>query len=99
MSVLSQLPPWACAFQVKRCSIAERQDVFEFLLSSPAHSPVPYCLYPEEGILVSGTGDESFPEDRGNYSTTRLEAPSEVGANFTSLTHTHTEQRDAPFWS
>ncbi|XP_075902331.1 prolyl endopeptidase-like [Nelusetta ayraudi] len=77
----TQLPPWACAFQVKRCSIADRQDVFEFLLSSPAHSPVPYCLYPEEGILMSGTGDKSFPENRGNYSTTRLEAPSEDGSS------------------
>lgn len=83
-SVLPQLPPWACAFRVKRCGVADRQDVFEFLLSSPAHSPVPYCLYPEEGILMSGTGDKSLPENGGNYSPTRLEAPSEVGTGFIS---------------
>lgn len=58
--------------------MVEQRSVLEFLISSPVRSPVPYCLYPEDGLLLSGTEDGSSPENQGNYTTTRLEAGNQV---------------------
>ncbi|XP_054455840.1 prolyl endopeptidase-like [Anoplopoma fimbria] len=69
-----QLPSWACAIQTKRPGLADQRGVLEFLISSPVHFPVPYCLHPQDGLLLSGTEDVSSPESQGNYTTTRLEA-------------------------
>ncbi|KAI3363378.1 hypothetical protein L3Q82_011996, partial [Scortum barcoo] len=69
-----QLPSWACAIKTKRPDMADQRSVFEFLISSPVHSPVPYCLHPEDGLLLPGPKDGSSPENQGNYTTTRLEA-------------------------
>lgn len=33
---------------------------------------------------MNSSGDKSFPQNQGNYSMTRLEAPSEVGTKFIS---------------
>ncbi|XP_056291507.1 prolyl endopeptidase-like isoform X2 [Pseudoliparis swirei] len=74
-----QLPSWACAIQTKKPGVADQRSAFEFLISSPVHFPVPYCLYPEDGLLLSGTKDGTSPESQGNYSTTRLEACSQDG--------------------
>ncbi|KAA8583586.1 hypothetical protein FQN60_014794 [Etheostoma spectabile] len=74
-----QLPSWACAIQTKKPGMADQHSVLEFLISSPVHFPVPYCLYPEDGLLLSGTEDGSSPENQGNYTTTRLEACNQDG--------------------
>ncbi|XP_068565515.1 prolyl endopeptidase-like isoform X1 [Cebidichthys violaceus] len=74
-----QLPSWACAIQTKTPGVADQRGVFEFLISSPVHLPVSYCLNPEDGLLLSGTGDGTSPESQGNYTTTRLEACSQDG--------------------
>ncbi|XP_008296298.1 prolyl endopeptidase-like [Stegastes partitus] len=74
-----QLPSWACAIETKKPGLAEQQKVLEFLISSPVHPPVPYCLYPENGLLLSATGDGSSAENLDNYITTRLEACSQDG--------------------
>ncbi|KAF0027113.1 hypothetical protein F2P81_019854 [Scophthalmus maximus] len=71
------LPSWACAIETKKPGLADESKVLEFLLSSPVHPPVPYCLYLEDGLLLSGTEDGSFPVNRGNYTTRRLEACSQ----------------------
>lgn len=73
-----KLPSWACAVETKKPGLADHQDEFEFLLSSPVHSPEPYTLYPKKGLLLSGTGNISSPENRAKYITTRLEACSQV---------------------
>ncbi|XP_022054528.2 prolyl endopeptidase-like [Acanthochromis polyacanthus] len=73
------LPSWTCALETKKPGLAEKQNVLEFLISSPVHPPVPYCLYPENGLLISATGDGSLPENLDNYMTTRLEACSQDG--------------------
>ncbi|XP_018552551.1 prolyl endopeptidase-like isoform X1 [Lates calcarifer] len=72
-----QLPPWACAIETKKPGLAEQREVLEFLISSPVHPPVPHCLYPEDGLLLSGDG--SSLENQGNYTTTRLKACSQDG--------------------
>ncbi|XP_041803268.1 prolyl endopeptidase-like [Chelmon rostratus] len=84
-----QLPPWACAVKTKKPSMADKCSVLEFLISSPVRSPVPYCLYPKDGLLVSCTEDGSSPENHGNYTTTRLEACSQDGT-FVPVTLFHT---------
>ncbi|XP_074501609.1 prolyl endopeptidase-like isoform X2 [Sebastes fasciatus] len=74
-----QLPSWACAIQTKKPGMADQRSVLEFWISSPVHFPVPYCLHPEDGLLLSGTKDGSSPENQGNYTTTRLEARNQDG--------------------
>ncbi|XP_034754363.1 prolyl endopeptidase-like [Etheostoma cragini] len=74
-----QLPSWACGIHTKKPGRADQHSVLEFLISSPVHFPVPYCLYPEDGLLLSGTKDGSSPEKQGNYTTTRLEACNQDG--------------------
>ncbi|XP_041867020.1 prolyl endopeptidase-like [Melanotaenia boesemani] len=73
------LPCWACAIETKKPGLADQQNVLEFLVSSPVHTPVPYCLYPEKGVLLSGTEDGSFPESQAKFITTHLEACSQDG--------------------
>ncbi|XP_053188710.1 prolyl endopeptidase-like [Scomber japonicus] len=75
----AKLPPWACAIENKRPGLADKRSVFEFLISSPVHPPVPYCLYPGDGRLLSCTEDGPSPEKHGNYITTRMEACSQDG--------------------
>ncbi|XP_072246795.1 prolyl endopeptidase-like isoform X2 [Leuresthes tenuis] len=74
-----QLPRWACAIETKRPGLEDQQNVLEFLISSPVRAPVSYCLYPENGLLSSGTEDGSFPEEQAKFITTRLEACSQDG--------------------
>nr|XP_015800107.2 prolyl endopeptidase-like isoform X2 [Nothobranchius furzeri] len=73
------LPPWACAFESKKPGLADQQDVFDFLLSSPVHPPVPHVLYPKEGLLLSGSGNDSYPNNQAKYITTHLEVCSQDG--------------------
>lgn len=73
---ITKLPPWACAIETKKPGLAEQREVLEFLISSPVHPPVPHCLYPEDGLLLSEDG--SSLENQGNYTTTRLKACSQV---------------------
>uniref|UniRef100_A0A671Y3Z4 Prolyl endopeptidase n=1 Tax=Sparus aurata TaxID=8175 RepID=A0A671Y3Z4_SPAAU len=75
-----QLPSWACAIQTKKPDLADA-SVFEFLISSPVHLPVSFCLHPEDGLLLSDTEERSSPENHGNYTTTRLEACSQDGTS------------------
>lgn len=84
-----QLPSWACAIKTKKPGLADQQNMLEFLISSPVHPPVPYCLHPENGLLLSGTGDGSSPENQADYITTRLEACSQDGT-FVPVTLFHT---------
>ncbi|XP_076016439.1 prolyl endopeptidase-like isoform X2 [Genypterus blacodes] len=72
-----QLPSWACAIETKRPGLADENNMFQFLISSPVHPPVPCHLHPQDGLLLSGTGDGASPEKQGNYFTTRLEACSQ----------------------
>lgn len=58
--------------------MAGRESVFEFLMSSPVHSPVSCRLNPAVGLLATDTEDGLSPESQGNILTTRLEACSEV---------------------
>ncbi|XP_076600019.1 prolyl endopeptidase-like isoform X2 [Chaetodon auriga] len=74
-----QLPSWACAIKTKKPDMADKCTVLEFLISSPVHSPVPYCLYPKDGLLLSVTKDGSSPENQGDYTTTRWEACNQDG--------------------
>ncbi|XP_037829557.1 prolyl endopeptidase-like isoform X2 [Kryptolebias marmoratus] len=74
-----QLPSWAFAIETKKPGLAGQQDVLEFLLSSPVHPPVPFSLCPKKGLLLSGSGNESSPESRAKWITTRLEACSQDG--------------------
>ncbi|XP_037535396.1 prolyl endopeptidase-like [Nematolebias whitei] len=74
-----KLPTWAFAIETKKPGLADHQDEFEFLLSSPVQPPAPYTLYPKKGLLLSGTGNVSSPENRAKYVTTRLEACSQDG--------------------
>nr|XP_046258403.1 prolyl endopeptidase-like [Scatophagus argus] len=74
-----QLPSWACAITIKKADMADQRNALEFLVSSPVHLPVPYCLFPEDGLLVSGNEDASSPESLGSYTTSRLEACSQDG--------------------
>ncbi|XP_042357627.1 prolyl endopeptidase-like [Plectropomus leopardus] len=76
-----QLPCWACSIQTKTPGLADQRSVFEFLISSPVRPPMPYCLYPADGLLLSGTKDGSPPEMQGGYTTTRLEACSQDGSS------------------
>nr|XP_061821369.1 prolyl endopeptidase-like isoform X1 [Nerophis lumbriciformis] len=73
-----QLPSWACSVESKRPGLADQQGVLEFLISSPAHPPVSYCLYPEEGLLLPAPA--CSPENQGSaISTMRLQACSQDG--------------------
>ncbi|KAK1905996.1 Prolyl endopeptidase-like [Dissostichus eleginoides] len=74
-----QLPSWACAIQTKKPGMADRGSVLEFLISSPVHTPVPYSLSPEDGLLLSGSKDGSSPGAQGRITTTRLEACNQDG--------------------
>nr|XP_057915020.1 prolyl endopeptidase-like [Doryrhamphus excisus] len=70
-----QLPSWACTVESKRPSLSDQGGVLEFFVSSPAHPPVLYCLYPEKGILLSGA-----PKNQdSSITTTRLKACSKDG--------------------
>lgn len=53
--------------------MAEEESVFEFLISSPVHSPVSYRLDPKVGLL-----ETDAPERQDNIITTRLQACSKV---------------------
>ncbi|XP_069549094.1 prolyl endopeptidase-like [Brachyistius frenatus] len=75
-----QLPSWACTIETRKPGLADQQNEFEFLISSPVQPPVPYCLYPENGMLLSGTEDGSSPDSQVSYITTRLEACSQDGS-------------------
>uniref|UniRef100_A0A7N6B7Y3 Prolyl endopeptidase n=1 Tax=Anabas testudineus TaxID=64144 RepID=A0A7N6B7Y3_ANATE len=70
-----QLPSWACAIETKKAALADQRNVLEFLISSPVHPPVSYCLYPEDRLLSPRTG----VENPSNYTTTRLQACSQDG--------------------
>ncbi|XP_026165635.1 prolyl endopeptidase-like isoform X2 [Mastacembelus armatus] len=74
-----QLPSWACAIETKKPGLTKPRHMLELLISSPVHPPVPFCLHPEDRLLLSGTKDGSFPENQGSYTTTRLEAYSQDG--------------------
>uniref|UniRef100_A0A673BAS0 Prolyl endopeptidase n=1 Tax=Sphaeramia orbicularis TaxID=375764 RepID=A0A673BAS0_9TELE len=74
-----QLPSWACAIETNKLGLAEEHSVLEFLISSPVHPPVQCCLYPEDGFVLSGTEDGSFPEMQGNFITSHLDARSKDG--------------------
>ncbi|XP_070697693.1 prolyl endopeptidase-like [Pempheris klunzingeri] len=74
-----QLPSWACAITTKKPAMGDQRSVLEFVISSPVRSPVPYCLYPENGLLLSGTENGSSSDNQGNYTTTRLEACNQDG--------------------
>uniref|UniRef100_UPI0009B306A4 prolyl endopeptidase-like n=1 Tax=Monopterus albus TaxID=43700 RepID=UPI0009B306A4 len=74
-----QLPSWVCAIETKKPGLADQHDVLEFLISSPVHPPVPCCLYPEDKLLLAGSGNVSFTENLGNYTITRLDACSQDG--------------------
>ncbi|XP_011601454.2 prolyl endopeptidase-like [Takifugu rubripes] len=76
-----QLPSWACSIKPKRPDMAQQEHVFEFLISSPVHSPVSCCLYPEVGLLATDTEGELSPESQDNIITTRLEARSKDGTS------------------
>ncbi|XP_060943685.1 prolyl endopeptidase-like isoform X2 [Limanda limanda] len=74
------LPTWACAIETQRPGLADQCKVLELLISSPVHPAVPYCLYPEDGLLLSDTEDGSVRENQDDYTTARLEACSQDGA-------------------
>ncbi|XP_015233660.1 PREDICTED: prolyl endopeptidase-like [Cyprinodon variegatus] len=74
-----QLPSWACAIETKKPGLADQQDVFEFLLSSPVHPPVPFSLDLRKGLLLSATGKQAFSKSQEKYFTTRLQACSQDG--------------------
>uniref|UniRef100_A0A3P9N657 Prolyl endopeptidase n=1 Tax=Poecilia reticulata TaxID=8081 RepID=A0A3P9N657_POERE len=74
-----ELPSWACSIETKKLGLADRQDVLEFLLSSPVHPPVPFSLDPEKGLLLSDSGTQAHSESHDKYITTRLKACSQDG--------------------
>ncbi|XP_077437461.1 prolyl endopeptidase-like isoform X2 [Vanacampus margaritifer] len=76
-----QLPSWASVVETKRPGFADQRGTLEFLISSPVCPPLSYHLYPEEGLLSSGSGDtpSRFPKDHGNDITARLKACSQDG--------------------
>ncbi|XP_034093995.1 prolyl endopeptidase-like [Gymnodraco acuticeps] len=74
-----QLPSWACTIQTKKPGMGDRGSVLEFLISSPVHTPMPYSLSPEDGLLLSGFKDGSSPGAQGRITTTRLEACNQDG--------------------
>ncbi|XP_061692586.1 prolyl endopeptidase-like [Syngnathoides biaculeatus] len=76
-----QLPSWACVIESERPGLADQRGTLEFLLSSPVRPQVSYRLYPEEGLLSSGTGDgpTAFRKNQENYITARLKACSQDG--------------------
>lgn len=78
--LIPKLPSWACFIETKNLGLADQSKAFEFLISSPVHPPVPHCLYPEDGLLLSDTEDRWSPEKQSNYTTTHLEACSQVRA-------------------
>ncbi|CAJ1067083.1 prolyl endopeptidase-like [Xyrichtys novacula] len=84
-----ELPSWACAITIKKPSMADQSAVFQFLISSPVCPPVPYNLYPEDGLLLCSTKDGSSPENQNNYTTTRLKVCSQDGTSV-PLTLLHT---------
>ena len=86
-TLVPQLPTWACAIETKRPGLADQCKVLELLISSPVHPPVPYCLYPEDGLLLPVTEDGSVRENKDDYATARLEACSQVRRHM----HTHTD--------
>uniref|UniRef100_A0A3P8RV63 Prolyl endopeptidase n=1 Tax=Amphiprion percula TaxID=161767 RepID=A0A3P8RV63_AMPPE len=55
-TLILKLPSWTCALETKKPGLAEKQNVLEFLISSPVHPPVPYCLYPENGHTETLSG-------------------------------------------
>ncbi|KAM3863381.1 prolyl endopeptidase-like [Diretmus argenteus] len=74
-----QLPSWACTIDTKRPGLADHQSVLDVLISSPVHPPVPYRLYPKDGLFLPGTEDGTSLENQGSgsYFTTRLEVHSQ----------------------
>ncbi|XP_061600921.1 prolyl endopeptidase-like isoform X2 [Cololabis saira] len=74
-----ELPVWACAIETKSSGLADQQNGLKFLISSPVHEPMPYCLYPENGLLLSEFGNGSTAEKEAEYITTRFEACSQDG--------------------
>ncbi|KAG7512974.1 prolyl endopeptidase-like [Solea senegalensis] len=74
------LPSWACAIETKKPGLADKLEALEILISSPVHPPVPYCLYPEDGLLLSHSEDGFSPENQDNNTITRLQACSQDGA-------------------
>ncbi|KAM3605618.1 uncharacterized protein V6R79_002085 [Siganus canaliculatus] len=75
------LPSWACAIKSKKPDVGNQCNEFEFLISSPVHSPVPCRLHPEEGLLLSGTKDGATSEKHGRFTITRLESCSQDGTS------------------
>ncbi|XP_028324862.1 prolyl endopeptidase-like isoform X2 [Gouania willdenowi] len=74
-----QLPSWTCAIESRKPGLADQQDLIQFLISSPFHPPLPFCLYPERGLLLSGTEEGSSLDNQDRFITTRLEACSRDG--------------------
>uniref|UniRef100_A0A3B5M0V2 Prolyl endopeptidase n=1 Tax=Xiphophorus couchianus TaxID=32473 RepID=A0A3B5M0V2_9TELE len=74
-----ELPSWACAIETKKPGLADRQNVLEFLLSSPVHPPVPFSLDPEKRLLLSDPGTQTNSESHHKYVTTRSKACSQDG--------------------
>ncbi|KAK2824508.1 hypothetical protein Q5P01_021683 [Channa striata] len=72
-------PSWACAINAYKPALGDQPSVLKFLISSPVHPPVPYCLYTEDRLLLPATDGGSFPENQENFHTTRLEACSKDG--------------------
>lgn len=78
-TLIPQLPSWVCAIEMKRPDLADQHSDLEFLVSSPVHPPVPYCLHLKDGLILLGTEEDGTSrENQGNYTTTRLEARSQV---------------------
>lgn len=74
-----ELPFWACAFETKKGSEADKTNALEFLISSPCHPPMRFCLLPEEALVLSAKGNRSFTEELNSFTTSRLEACSKDG--------------------
>ncbi|XP_076142366.1 prolyl endopeptidase-like [Alosa pseudoharengus] len=71
-----ELPPWACALESRRSSLAGQRSV-RFLLSSPVIPPSAHAYSPSSPHLLLTEHDQDLPQQ--DCHTTRLQAPSQDG--------------------
>lgn len=74
-----ELPSWACSVEMKKGAGSDKTSTFQFLISSPAHPAMCFCLLPEQGLVLSDKGNERFSKDLDSFTSSRLEARSKDG--------------------
>ncbi|XP_072292669.1 prolyl endopeptidase-like [Eucyclogobius newberryi] len=71
-----KLPSWVSTFETKKAGVADKTNTLEFLISSPVHPPMRFCLLPEESLILGAEDNKSSTDQLNSFMTSRLKATS-----------------------